>query len=149
MPSGNELNCVALMASALRLVRLSKMPSGNEGSVPAKPSPFKRVRLSNMLSGNELNASPILSPSKFVRPSKSPDFSVVILLSNISSSVIAVRCAAVTLAAEVTPGTAATIASRTCGVRLATGVIVPNPGNDGCLMVGGRKSVSSLVSWSK
>ena len=56
-----------------------------------------------------------------VNPLKSPDFSDVMRLPDIESEVIAARCAVVTLAALLTPGTAATIASRICCVRSLSG----------------------------
>ena len=46
-------------------------------------------------------------------PEKSPDFRAEMSLLRKSKLVIAARCVAVTSAAAVTPGTAATIASRT------------------------------------
>ena len=57
-----------------------------------------------------------LSTSSDVSPSKSPAFKETIVLSERSSEVMADRCASVTSSGEVTPA-AATIASRTCGVR--------------------------------
>ena len=58
-----------------------------------------------------------------VSPLKSPVFNELMDLLLRDKLEIAARCAAVTSAAEETPGTAATIASRTCGVRSLTGVI--------------------------
>ena len=56
------------------------------------------------------------------KPSKSPAFSVVMLWSLRLRLVIKARCEAVTSLAESTPGTNATIVSRTCCVRSLTGV---------------------------
>ena len=57
-------------------------------------------------------------------PSKSPAANAVMFLfPRFSVPLIAARCAAVTSLAAFTPGIAATIASRTCGVRSLTGVI--------------------------
>ena len=56
-----------------------------------------------------------------VKPAKSPDFSSEIPADRKFRLVIPARCAPVTSSAEVIPETAATIASRTCGVRSLTG----------------------------
>ena len=56
-----------------------------------------------------------------VRPSKSPACSDVMPADPKSKDVIAARCAVVTLAQALTPGTAATMASRTCSVRSQNG----------------------------
>ena len=131
-------------------MRLSKRPSGKELNwFACRSITFRWVRLSKIPSGNELNwLPPTPSATRLVSWSKSPSFSPVIWLSDRSSSGIAARCASVTSLAEFTPA-AATIASRTSGVRSATGVFPLDFG--GWLMDSllGRTSVSRLVRWSK
>ena len=101
-------------------MRLSKIPEGNvfKSLLPPRYSSVRGVRLSKIPEGKDDNfVPPTLRVVSVVSLSKSPERNLVMSLPRMESEVIAARCAAVTSLAEFIPGTAATIASRTCGVR--------------------------------
>ena len=123
--AGKELNWFSCKCNVVRAVRSSNISAGKELNwFSRKPKLVRAVRSSNIPAGKELNWFLLKSnDDSTVRPSKSPDFSVVIDLPISDKDVIAARCSKVTSAALFTPGTAVTIAARTCGVRSLTGVI--------------------------
>ena len=90
---------------------------------PPNLSVVNAVNPLNIPSGRPLSWFPNrLMLVRPVIPEKSPDFRDVMLLLRKLSDVIAASCVFVTFAASDTPGTAATIVSRTSAVRSDTAV---------------------------
>ena len=124
-PARSEVNPLAPQPKVSKFVRPSNTPVGSLFKFSLSHSIYVTLlRSVKSPAGSEVNF-PVVNPNAVspVSPSKSPAFTA--LLSITLRLVIAARCASVTSAALSTPGTASTIASRTSGVRLLTGVNSP------------------------